>query len=140
MSDQPYTDGVDFSDEIPDLEESLGEDGEDEVAGRSWSPPDAPSSVFRHGVTAEEEHEGALLEDRLAAELPDLGHDRFGRLTEDDESVGGEVGDERAGRLVAPDQGAHADEDKDLYADDIGIDEGAAGAEEAAVHVVHDED
>src|SRR5206468_349819 len=47
-----------------------------------------------------------------------------------------EVGDGRAGRLVAPDEGAHADEEKDLLAQDVGIDGAAASAEEAAVHVV----
>lgn len=129
-----------MDDEIPDLEESLGEDAEDEVAGRSWSPPDSPSSVFAHGVTAEEEAEGAQLDDRLAAEVPDVGHDRDGQVLAERESVGGEVGDERAGRLVAPDEGAHGDEEKDLVAEDVGIDEGAAGAEEAAVHVIPDED
>lgn len=135
MSDQPGAD-----DEIPDLEESLGEDGEDEVAGRSWSPPDSPGAVFAHGTTAEEEAEGAQLDDRLAAEVPDWGHDRDGQVTEEGEDVGGEVGEDRAGRLVAPDEGAHADVDKDLVAEDVGIDEGAAGAEEAAVHVVPDEE
>ncbi len=54
--------------------------------------------------------------------------------------MGGEVGEERAGRLVAPDEGAHADVDDNLVAEDVGIDEGAAGAEEAAVHVVPDDD
>ncbi|WP_380168957.1 DUF5709 domain-containing protein [Jannaschia sp. R86511] len=134
MSEQP-SDG-----EIPDLEESLGEDGEEEVAGRSWSPPDSPGAVFSHGITAEEEAEGAQLDDRLAAEVPDWGHDRDGQVLEEAEAVGGEVGEQRAGRLVAPDEGSHADTEKDLVADDIGIDSGAAGAEEAAMHVVPDED
>ena len=57
-----------------------------------------------------------------------------GQVLDEDENVGGEVGDDRAGRLVAPDEGAHGDTEKDLVADDIGIDEGAAGAEEAAVN------
>lgn len=136
MSEQPGA----ADDEIIDLEETLGEDAEDEVAGRSWSPPDSPGAVFSHGTTAEEEAEGAQLHDRLAAELPDVGHDRDGQVLDEDENVGGEVGDDRAGRLVAPDEGAHGDTEKDLVADDIGIDEGAAGAEEAAMHVIRDED
>jgi len=45
----------------------------------------------------------------------------------------------RSGRLVAPDEGAHDDDDQELFAEDVGIDGAAAGAEEAAVHVV-DED
>jgi hypothetical protein len=48
--------------------------------------------------------------------------------------------DPRAGRLVAEDEGAHPDNESDLVARDIGIDGGAASAEEAAVHVVEDDD
>ena len=51
-----------------------------------------------------------------------------------------EVGRARAGRLVAPDQGFGEDVDADLVADDVGIDGGAASAEEAAVHIVDDEE
>lgn len=46
--------------------------------------------------------------------------------------------DQRAGRLVAPDEGAHADTEKDLVADDVGISGAGASAEEAAMHVVED--
>ena len=55
-----------------------------------------------------------------------------------DEPVGNEVGDFRAGRLVEPDEGAHEDAEKDMIATDVGIDGGAASAEEAAMHVVED--
>ena len=48
--------------------------------------------------------------------------------------------DARAGRLVAPDQGFGEDVDADLLADDVGIDGGAASAEEAAVHIIDDEE
>jgi hypothetical protein len=41
---------------------------------------------------------------------------------------------------VADDEGAHADAEADLVAHDVGIDGGAASAEEAAVHVVEDDD
>ena len=44
------------------------------------------------------------------------------------------------GRLVAPDQGFGEDVDADRVADDVGIDGGAASAEEAAVHVIEDEE
>ena len=50
-----------------------------------------------------------------------------------------EVGSARAGRLVAPDQGFGEDVDAELSASDVGIDGGAASAEEAAVHVIDDE-
>jgi hypothetical protein len=48
--------------------------------------------------------------------------------------------DPRAGRLVAPDEGAHPDTEPDLIGRDVGIDAGAASAEEAAVHIVDDDD
>jgi hypothetical protein len=41
---------------------------------------------------------------------------------------------------VAEDEGAHAVGEADLVASDVGIDGGAATAEEAAVHVVEDDD
>jgi hypothetical protein len=52
---------------------------------------------------------------------------------------GPEVGGNRAGRLVAPDEGSHFDLEEELIAADVGIDAGAASAEEAAIHVVDDE-
>jgi hypothetical protein len=41
---------------------------------------------------------------------------------------------------VAEDEGAHPDSEADLVASDVGIDGGAASAEEAAIHVVEDDD
>ncbi|HET7740765.1 MAG TPA: DUF5709 domain-containing protein [Mycobacterium sp.] len=51
-----------------------------------------------------------------------------------------EVGRVRAGRLVAPDRGFGDDEEAELVADDVGISGGAASAEEAAVHIIDDEE
>ena len=48
--------------------------------------------------------------------------------------------DPRAGRLVAEDEGAHPDEEEDLVAYDAGIAGGGATAEEAAMHVVEEDD
>ena len=50
------------------------------------------------------------------------------------------MGRARAGRLVAPDKGFGEDLEADLVADDVGIDGGAASAEEAAVHIIDDEE
>ena len=67
-------------------------------------------------------------------ELPDA-------LFEDEEFVDdGEVGDARAGRLVDPDGGAYVDSEKDLIGEDVGIDGGAASAEEAAMHIVGEDE
>ena len=51
-----------------------------------------------------------------------------------------EVGRSRAGRLLAPDRGFGEDAEADLVAEDVGVDGGAASAEEAAVHLIEDED
>ena len=51
----------------------------------------------------------------------------------------GEVGDERAGRLMDVNEGIGPDLDKDMIGLDAGIDAGAASAEEAAVHIVPDD-
>ena len=63
---------------------------------------------------------------------------------EGDEDVDGLLLDDgpdpRAGRLVAEDEGAHPDEEEDLVANDAGFAGGAASAEEAAVHVVEEDD
>jgi uncharacterized protein (DUF2249 family) len=50
------------------------------------------------------------------------------------------VGGERAGRLIAQDQGSGKDEDAELWATDAGIDGAGASAEEAAMHVIDDDD
>ena len=42
----------------------------------------------------------------------------------------------RAGRLVAPDEGFGEDVEAELVAEDVGIDGGAASAEEAAIHII----
>ena len=41
---------------------------------------------------------------------------------------------------MAEDEGAHPDDEADLVATDVGIDGGGATAEEAAVHVVEEDD
>jgi Family of unknown function (DUF5709) len=78
---------------------------------------------------------------KLDREVPDVGDsdsDGLGDATDTDgELVDDEVGDRRAGRLVAADEGFGADTDEELRATDVGIDGGAASAEEAAVHVVN---
>lgn len=99
------------------------------------------------GTTAREQHEGESLDQRLAEERTDPAlekldaDDRVGDLPGGQgEPLDAEVGADRAGRLVAPDEGAHEDAEKDMIAEDVGIDGGAASAEEAAVHRVPDED
>lgn len=59
-----------------------------------------------------------------------------GTTSDDDFVDDGEVGMQRAGRLVDEDEGIGTDTEPDLVGSDVGVDAAAAGAEEAAVHVV----
>jgi hypothetical protein len=84
------------------------------------------------------------LDERLARELPDRaagdeGDDVGDLAGGEGELRDDEVGDERAGRLSDDDDGYGDDEDE-LWAEDEGIDGAAASAEEAAVHVVRDDE
>ncbi|MDR6172977.1 hypothetical protein QE364_001678 [Nocardioides zeae] len=133
--DQPQSTGDSLVDDDRGLVEPLDE---------GYSPPEKWSAGQRFGNTPLEESLGESLEQRVAQEEPEPDpyaeaerEDAEGRL--DDLVKEREVGDERSGRLVAPDEGVRTDTEKDLVAEDVGIDGAAAGAEEAAVHVV-DED
>lgn len=121
-----------------DLDQAFGDDEVDDALDVGYSPPEKPLGLDEVGVTAEEQERGETFEERVAQEIPDpnLASDLEAEPTEfvDD----GEVGAERAGRLVAPDAGLAEDREKDLVAGDVGIDGGAASAEEAAVHIVEE--
>ena len=91
----------------------------------------------RYGTTLAEERQGEGLDRLLSQEEPEPAPDEAW-TDEDEPSDDGRVPLPRAGRLVAEDEGAHADDDPDLYALDVGIDGGAASAEEAAVHLTDD--
>jgi hypothetical protein len=146
--------------------DSLDERGVDDLLDEGYSPPERWSVLEKFGNTAEEEREGESLDQKLAEEEPDpnlafddpladaVDRDGDDERTGDDDDFDldsnidavqlgtdydGEVGDDRAGRLVSPDEGAHSDTEKDLVAGDVGIDGGAASAEEAAMHVVEEE-
>ncbi|MFE9453688.1 DUF5709 domain-containing protein [Streptomyces sp. NPDC006739] len=126
-----------------DLQDALDERTYDDVLDEGYSPPERPLGVTRHGTTAAEQHAGETLDERLRQEVPEVADpagDDIGDLPGGaGEPVDAEAGEARAGRLVAPDEGAHADTTKEEIASDVGIDGGAAGAEEAAVHVVQDD-
>jgi hypothetical protein len=93
----------------------------------------------RYGTTLAEERQGEGLDRLLAQEQPDpLPDDAW--TDEDEPTDDGRVPLPRAGRLVAEDEGAHGDDDADLFAADAGIDGGGASAEEAAVHLTDEPD
>lgn len=117
-------------------EDTLVDRGVDDVLDEGYSPPEKPLGLDAFGTTAAEQREGETLDQRLAEEEPDpaFEEDENAEILDDNE-----VGRQRSGRLLAEDEGVGEDEEKDLVAFDIGIDGGAASAEEAAVHIVDEE-
>ena len=116
-------------------EDTLNDRGVDDALDEGYTAPEKWSPAEGFGNTPDEALQGETMEQRLQQEVPEP--DPYAVETE---TVGGpEVGEQRSGRLVAPDGGIGPDEEKDMVADDIGIDGAGASAEEAAVHVVDDE-
>jgi hypothetical protein len=135
-------DEIDDDSGVLEPDESLDDRGVADVLDEGYSPAERPIAVFDWGVTSREAAGHEPLSRRLAREIPDITADDegdgIGDTTDTDgEAYDDEVGVGRAGRLV---EGAAEDEPYAyLYARDIGIDGGAASAEEAAIHVVRDE-
>lgn len=122
-------------------EDMLVDRGVDDLLDEGYSPPERRPASHDVGTTAEEMRAGETWDQRLAQEEPDV--DPNALPTSSDEDVPRTYGEEpgvRAGRLVALDEGAHEDTEKDEVAVDVGIDGGAASAEEAAVHVIPEEE
>jgi hypothetical protein len=126
MSDDLYAGGFDGADQI-DPSESLTGDNTEDPLDAGYSPPDREPRATRYGDTETSEQ-------RLAEEEPDVG-----ASDEWSESESESEADPRAGRLVAPDEGAHADDESDEIATDVGRAGYAASAEEAAMHIEDDE-
>jgi hypothetical protein len=154
MPDETRHESADLEDyEVEDSTDTLSGPPGDDPLDRGVVPPERWSAGMRFGDTADEQASGESLDQLLAEEEPDTALDLD---DEDEDSEGGEDEDEaeeyidgllfddgpdpRAGRLVAEDEGAHPDNEADLVARDAGIDGGGATAEEAAVHVVEDDD
>jgi hypothetical protein len=152
MPDEPQYESADLRDyEVEDASDTLDGDPGDDPLDRGVAAPQHWSAASRFGTTGAEQQAGESLDQLLAEEAPDDTDDlddEPGDIDGDDdaadEDVDGLLLDDgpalRAGRLVAEDEGAHPDREADLVADDVGIDGGAATAEEAAMHVVDDDD
>lgn len=136
---------IDEDDQLQ-AEDTLVDRGVDDVLDEGYSPPERPYGRRTSGSTP------ASLNELLAEEEPDPAmqindpfdkdeqqrSDESERETEFPER--NEVGNARAGRLLAPDRGFGEDVDAELLADDVGIDGAGASAEEAAVHIIDDEE
>jgi hypothetical protein len=144
-SDDAYDPSYGLDDEdleddgVLDASDTLDGDPGDDPLDAGYLPPDRWSAGERFGTTLAEEREGEPLDQLLAEEEPDVDPYAEGDLPQD-APLAPDYPEPRAGRLVAEDEGAHADTEADLVARDVGIDGGAAGAEEAAVHVEDESD
>jgi hypothetical protein len=126
-----------------------GDPGDDPV-DRGVAPPSRWTAGMRYALRGEEESES--LDELLAEEEPDV-FEEAGEESWDENATGQEVSrlerdegaEPRAGRLVAPaedtdDPGDTLVDSRDAeVARDVGIDGGAASAEEAAMHVIDDD-
>jgi hypothetical protein len=145
MSDTPgepdremYDDvSVDDEDQLQP-EDTLDDRGVADVLDEGYSPPDREPASLRQGTTWNEQHDGPTLDEQLAAEEPEP--DPYADDDTDDLDADDGSPDPRAGRLVAPDQGLGEDQDSEEVATDVGIDGAGASAEEAAMHVVNEDD
>lgn len=143
---------VDEDDQLQQAD-TLMDRGVDDVLDEGYSPPDhAPHGMGRDSSTDYERDGSETLDQLLSEEEPDpamglddsrdeAGRGRADAAERDSEFPrDDEVGGGRSGRLLAPDEGVNPDEDSELFATDVGIDAGAASAEEAAVHVITERD
>jgi hypothetical protein len=152
MPDETRHESADLEDyEVQDASDTLEGNPGDDPLDRGVIPPERWSAGMRFGSTADEQASGESLDRLLAEEEPDTAFDVDDEVPEDSEDVDeadeyldglllDDGPDPRAGRLVAEDEGAHPDDEADLVARDAGIDGGGATAEEAAIHVVEDDD
>ena len=119
--------------EAPDLGASIqletsqtlaGPAGDIDGVDAGYVPPDRPYALDDDGMTVAGQRAGESLEKRLAREQPeDLLIDA-----------------DRAGRLTIAGEGAAMERPDDLEGVDVGIDGGGASAEEAAMHIVPEQD
>lgn len=101
---------------------------------RGYSPPDHYSTIQHYGTTAWEEEHRETIDQRIRQEEPDADpYSEVVAATPEDGELACEAGDLRAGRLG---MGG----DSDVFGRDLGIDGAAASAEEAAVHILADEE
>ena len=159
MPDERRHESADLEDyEVLDASDTLdGAPGGDPL-DRGVVTPDRWSAGIRFGTTGEEQQTGESLDQALDEEEPDVTADIDDEQDEqtgpDENAPEQDVGrylldddpDPRAGRLVDVDADVYGEGDNylvardDDVAQDVGTDGGGATAEEAAVHVMDDDD
>ncbi|MGD9622606.1 MAG: DUF5709 domain-containing protein [Mycolicibacterium sp.] len=135
--------GLEEEDQLPS-EDTLIDRGVADALDEGYSPPERP--VGRGAFGPPENMDQRLAEEELdpVSRINSLLDRDEQQRAEDAERESefprhDEVGRIRSGRLVAPDMGFGEDVEADLVATDVGISGGAASAEEAAVHIIDDE-
>lgn len=125
-------------------EDTLIDRGIDDALDEGYSPPERPYARGAFGpphgmarLLAEEEQDPASRINNPLDRDDQQRSDEAERETEFPRR--GEVGRVPAGRLIVPDRGFGEDTEAELIADDVGSG-GSATAEEAAVHIIDDED
>jgi hypothetical protein len=142
------TERTDFADEwnvaeddgVLDASDTLDDDRTGDPLDTGIVAADHWTAANRFGTTAAEERAGESLAQLLAQEEPDI--DRYAAVADDEDedelTRRGYDREARTGRLVADDEGLGEDQQAEAVAWDVGIDGGAASAEEAAIHLVDD--
>ena len=131
----------DESEQLDQLQadDTLLDRGVRDVLEEGYVTPENWSAAEGFGNTADEMRRGETLDMRLAQEGPEVEAPQGG--WRDDPFERREVGRRRAGRLVDANHGWDGDDlDSEVYGEDVGIDGGAACAEEAAMHIIDDGD
>jgi len=119
--------------------DSLVDRGVADVLDEGYTAPEHWSPAQGFGNTAAEMRQGETLEQRVLQEEPEVAPPDEAPWNTDEDPR--EVGAARAGRLVDAKGGADgAAVDAAGVARDVGIDGGAASAEEAAMHIIDDYD
>ncbi|TNH30401.1 hypothetical protein FHG89_07740 [Micromonospora orduensis] len=125
-------------DGVLDASDTLDDDRVGDPLDTGIVAEDHWTAANRFGTTPAEERAGESLEQHLAQEEPDVDPYAEGGDDEDELTRRGYEAERRAGRLVAHDEGVREDDEAESVAWDVGIDAGAASAEEAAIHLVDD--
>ncbi len=132
IDDEPIPDESEQLDQLQS-DQTLINRGLDDVLDEGYIAPDHWSAAEGFGNTASEQRQGETLDQRLAQEEPDDNADD-GEWNPEREAR--QVGRGRAGRLIE----SFGKDRSDVFADDVGFAGGAAAAEEAAMHIIDDED
>ncbi|MDN5748569.1 MAG: DUF5709 domain-containing protein [Pseudonocardia sp.] len=118
--DQPEDADLGAAVQLENAETLDGSAGGADALDAGYVPPDRPYGLDEDAVTGAGMREGDTLDERLARERPD----------------GPEGDPDRSGRLTIAGEGAAMETSDATEGVDVGVDGGAASAEEAAVHDV----